>query len=163
MMLLVALSATQASAQAFQDRLHCEISTGQGPKAKGITPFDISMKIHVDIIPMTYAFINLEENIALYKRNDVKTYFHGTSLGGGLGVKLLNSVKTNHALDVRLQALGSLGNPDWKRTTYDASLAWYLKNKKYSPIIQFGYRHIDSRNDAIDDYDNIYMALGLRF
>ncbi len=84
----------------------------------------------VDIVPSLYAFVAYEGNKSLYKSDDVKTYLSGESLGGGLGVKFLNKVETIHALDLRVKALTSVGGVDWKRTTYDASLAWYLRGKK---------------------------------
>ena len=79
----------------------------------------------VDIVPSLYAFVAYEGNKSLYKSDDVKTYLSGESLGGGLGVKFLNKVETIHALDLRVKALTSVGGVDWKRATYDASLAWF--------------------------------------
>ena len=68
-----------------------------------------------------------------------------------------------HALDVRVKSLSTLGNPDWKRNTYDASLAWYLKTEKFSPIVELGYRYLDSRTKGIDNYGNAYLTIGLRY
>ena len=59
-----------------------------------------------------YLFVTAEDNLSLYKDNGVKTYINGVSLGGGLGVKLLNRVKSIHSLDLRAKSLDSVGKPD---------------------------------------------------
>ena len=104
---------------------------------------------------------------SLYEKGDERTYFSGESLGGGVGVKFLNSVKTPHALDLRVKALTSIGGADWKRTTYDASLAWYLRSEKksriFTPVVEMGYRYIDSRTTGLDNMGNFYMSFGIRF
>lgn len=161
--LLLALTTVRMHAQTFMDRIHFEATAGTGIKNNGIKPLDFSFKSHVDIIPVSYVFITAEDNILLYKDNGAKTYFSGASLGGGLGVKLLNCTKSIHALDARVKALGSLGSPDWKRTTYDVSLAWYVKAYRFSPIAELGYRFLDSRTKGFDNYGNAYISLGLRF
>lgn len=126
-------------------------------------PVDFSFKLHVDLLPFAYIFIAAEDNIALYKNDSAKSYSNGCSMGGGLGFKLLNGVKGKHALDVRVKSLSTLGSPDWKRNTYDASLAWYLKTEKISPIVELGYRYLDSRTKGIDNYGNAYLTIGLRY
>ncbi len=161
--LLLALTTVKMNAQTFMERIHFEASAGTGLKNNGIKPIDFSFKFHVDVIPISYAFITIEDNISLYKDNGTKTYFNGTSLGGGLGIKLLNRTRSIHVLDVRAKALGSLGNPDWKRTTYDVSLAWYIKTYRFSPIVELGYRYLDSRIKGFDNYGNAYISFGLRY
>lgn len=71
-----------------------------------------------------------------------------------------------YALDLRVKALGSVGGADWKRTTYDASLAWYLRSGKthsFTPVVELGYRYIDSRTNGLDNMGNFYGSFGLRF
>lgn len=117
----------------------------------------------MDIVPIFYLFITAEDNLSLYKAREIKTYTNGVSLGGGLGIKLLNRVKSIHSLDLRAKSLDSLGKPDWERTTYDVSLAWYIKSYKFSPIVELGYRFIDSHTDKYDNYGNAYISIGLRY
>ena len=166
-MLLLAVSAGKSYGQSFADRLHFEATVGSGFKSKNIQPLDVSAKIGVDIIPSLYAYIAYEGNKSLYEKGDERTYFSGESLGGGVGVKFLNSVKTPHALDLRVKALTSIGGADWKRTTYDASLAWYLRSEKksriFTPVVEMGYRYIDSRTTGLDNMGNFYMSFGIRF
>lgn len=162
-MLLLALSTFSLHAQSFKERSYFEVSAGTGLKNHGITPVDFSFKFHVDLIPVAYIFISAEENISLYKENDDKTYISGTGLGGGLGVRLLNNTKSSHALDVRVKSLSSVGGTDYKRTSYDASLAWYMKTHKFSPILELGYRYIDSRTKEFDNYGKVYISFGLRY
>lgn len=162
-LLIATITANDAQAQTFAERMHFETSVGAGIKEKGTTPIDFSFKFHVDVLRMSYVFITAEDNISLHKDNGVKTYYKGASLGGGLGVKLLNNAKSVHALDVRLKVLGALGGADWKHTTYDASLAWYMKAHRFSPVVELGYRHIDSRTNGIGNYGSAYLSIGLRY
>ena len=161
--LLLALTTVGLHAQTFLDRVHFEGSACTGIKDNGITPVDFSFKLHVDVIPISYVFFTAEDNISLYKDNGDKKYTNGNSLGGGIGVKLLNGTKSIHALDIRVKALGSIGNPDWKRTTYDASLAWYISRGRFSPVVKLGYRYLDSRNKNFDNYGNAYISFGVRY
>lgn len=133
-MLLLMLSAGRMYAQSFKDRTNFEAMIGTGIQNNHVTPVDFSFKLRVDIIPLFYMFTMVEDNISLFKKEEVKTYSNGASLGGGLGGKLLNGSKSNHALDIRLKALGSLGSPDWKCSTYDASLAWYMKSEMLNSV-----------------------------
>ena len=155
--------ANKTYAQSFKDRTHYEVMVGTGIKNNDKIPLDLSFKLRVDIISLAYMFITAEDNISLFKNKEARTYSNGASLGGGIGVKILNHSKGNHALDVRIKSLQSLGSPDWKRTTYDAGLAWYLKSEKFSPIVEFGYRFLDSRTKGIDNYGNAYLSVGLRY
>jgi hypothetical protein len=47
--------------------------------------------------------------------------------------------------------------------TYDASLAWYLKSQKFSPVVELGYRYIKSKTTGIDNYGDVYVSVGLRY
>lgn len=162
-LLLVVITASKMYAQSFGDRLHFELSGATGMKDDGTTPVDFSFKFHVDVLPVSYVFITAENNVSLHKEDGVKTYFHGESVGGGLGVKLLNRAKSIHSLDVRLKVLGCLGSPDWKRMAYDASVAWYIKSRKFSPVVELGYRYLDSRTEGVSNYGNAYLSIGLRY
>lgn len=164
-MLLLAVSASNSKAQSFEDRLHFEASAGSGFESKNLKPLDLSVKISVDIIPSLYAYLTSEGNKTFYDDGTVKTYFSGESIGGGVGLKFLNKVKTIHALDLRIKALSSIGNADWKHTTLDASVAWYLRSDKvhsFSPVVEIGYRYIDSRTKGLDNTGNFYMSFGIR-
>lgn len=162
-LLLFAIVTVNVRAQAFTERMHFEASAATGIKDGGTTPVDFSFKFHVDVLPVSYVFITVEDNFSLHKYNGVKSYSHGASAGGGLSVKLLGSAEKTHALDARLKVLGCIGSSDWKRTTYDVSLAWYIKSCKFSPVVELGYRYLDSRMEGIANYGNVYVSLGLRY
>lgn len=161
--LLLMLATVKTHAQTFMDRIHFEFSAGTGMENKGITPVDFSFKSQVEFVSIAYLFVTAEDNISLYKNKEVKTYYNGVSLGGGLGVKLLDSVKSIHALDVRAKALSSVGCPSWKRTSYDISLAWYLRSYKFSPVVELGYRFIDSHTPGLDNCGNAFLSIGFRY
>lgn len=157
------LATVKTHAQTFMDRIHFEFSAGTGMENKGITPVDFSFKSQVEFVSISYLFVTVEDNISLYKNKEVKTYYNGVSLGGGLGVKLLDSVKSIHALDVRAKALSSVGCPSWKRSSYDISLAWYLRSYRFSPVVELGYRFIDSHTSGLSNYGNAFLSIGFRY
>ena len=80
-----------------------------------------------------------------------------------MGVKLLDRVKSIHALDIRAKALSSVGCPSWKRSSYDVSLAWYLKSYRFSPVVELGYRFIDSHTSGLDNCGNVFLSIGFRY
>ncbi len=161
--ILSMLVASAVQAQTFIERTQFEISTATGLKNHDIRPVDFSFKCHVDIIPILYLFITLEDNLSLLKDSGSGTYVNGASGGGGIGVKLLNRLKGIHALDLRAKSLDSFGKPDWDRTTYDVALAWYIKDAKFSPVAELGYRFIDSHTNGFKNYGNAYLSFGIRF
>ena len=161
--LLLALTSVKAKAQTFMDQIHFEVTSGAGIENKGITPIDFSFKTNVEFVSISYLFVTAEDNVSLYNNDGIKTYYNGVSIGGGLGVKLLNNIKGNHALDIRAKALSSVGNPTWKRTSYDLSLAWYIRSTRFSPIVELGYRYIDSHTSGIDNCGNVFLSIGFRY
>lgn len=162
-MLVLVFSTTGIHAQTVIDRIHFEFAAGTGARQNGIKPVDFSFKSLVDFVSISYLFVTVEDNISLYRNNNVKSYSNGVSIGGGLGVKLLNGTRGIHGLDVRAKALTCAGNPAWKRTTYDAALAWYIKSFRFSPVVELGYRYLDSRTAGLDNYGNVYLSIGLRY
>lgn len=160
---LLALTTVELHAQTFADRLHFEVTAGAGIKNNGMTPVDFSFKSHVDFVPASYLFIAVEDNISLYNANGTKTYYKGVGIGGGAGLKLLDRASGIHALDIRAKALGSVGSPAWRRTSYDLCLAWYVKAHRFSPVVELGYRFVDSRTAGFDNYGNVYMSIGFRY
>lgn len=162
-MLLFAFATLKLNAQSFMDRTHFEFTAGVGTEAKGITPIDFSFKAHVEFVAVSYLFVTVEDNVSLYKHDDIKTYYNGVSVGGGLGVKLLNGLESIHALDVRAKALGSVGSPAWRRNSYDISLAWYIRSGRFSPIVELGYRFIDSRTKGIGNCGHAFLSIGFRY
>lgn len=160
---LLAASAAGAHAQTFMDRVHFEVSAAAGIKSKGITPIDFSFKSLVDFVSVSYLFITVEDNVSLYDVEGVKSYSNGAGIGGGAGVRLLNGAQGIHGLDVRAKAVGSVGNPHWERNSYDLSLAWYIRETRFSPVVELGYRFIDSRTRGIDNCGNVYLSIGFRY
>ena len=152
--LLLAFVTVKVNAQDFMDRVHFEFSTGTGMENKGIRPVDFSFKSQVEFVSIAYLFVTAEDNISLYKHEGLKT---------GLGVKLLDRVKSIHALDIRAKALSSVGCPSWKRSSYDVSLAWYLKSYRFSPVVELGYRFIDSHTSGLDNCGNVFLSIGFRY
>ena len=162
-MLLLMFSIMTGYAQSFMDRTHFEVTAGAGIENKGITPIDFSFKAHVEFVSISYLFVSVEDNVSLYRNDNLKTYYNGVSVGGGLGVKLLNKLESIHALDIRAKALSSVGCPTWERTSYDISLAWYIKSGRFSPIVELGYRFIDSHTKGINNCGNAFLSIGFRY
>lgn len=161
--LLLTLMTVELHAQTFADRLHFEFTAGAGVKNNGVTPVDLSFKSHVDFVSASYLFVTVEDNISLYNANGTKTYYKSVGIGGGAGLKLLDRSTGIHALDIRAKALGSVGRPAWRRTSYDLCLAWYLKAWKFSPVVELGYRFVDSRTAGFDNYGSVYISIGFRY
>jgi hypothetical protein len=162
--MLLALTTAKMQAQTSEtDWVHYEASLGTGLRNNGVRPLDFSFKLSVNFLSVSYIFVAMEDNISLSNGTEMRSYTNGTSGGGGLGIKLLNGKSSDHALDLRLKVLDTLGRPSWKRMTYDASLAWYLKSQKFSPVVELGYRYIKSKTTGIDNYGDVYVSVGLRY
>lgn len=149
--------------QSLEKRMNFEIVGGTGLKNKGTVPIDFSFRFLFKIVPISYVFVDVEEDVSLHSEGQKRYYTSGHYIGGGLGLSMLNKLKTNHALDIRIKALGNVGKTNWKHTTYDACLSWYLKNVGFSPIVELGYKFMDSKIDSYSNYNSIYMSIGLRY
>ena len=153
----------KSNALSFSDRLHFEAAAGTGVKMHGITPLDYSFKLNVDVAPRFYVSVVTETEKSLYKDDKIKTYFNGESLGGGMGYNFYDNNNSSHVLGIRTKIMSSIFKADCKRTTYDVFLSWYTKTRRFSPVIELGYRYIKSRSVELRNYSNVYMTLGIRY
>ena len=147
------------------DKLLLEASFTAGMKNKGMSPMSLNFNIGYNFTPSLYAFAKAEGVIGLYDKEGIKTYTKGTDLGGGLGVKLLNPKKTNERLDLRVSIVNSIGNANWKHTTYQAEFILYCNSKKTRtvPYIGIGFKHMNSHTAGIDNWNGIFATIGWKF
>lgn len=150
-------------AQTSNSHVHFEMATSYGLESKNVTPIDFSFNAQYDIIPIIYAFASVDRNLALYDADAENCYYEGELLGGGIGIHLWGNNKDKHVLDARLKVLTSIGNSDWKQTSYYTCLAWYMKNLEFSPVVEIGFRHIDSKTSYLNDYRSVFLSIGLRY
>lgn len=147
------------------DKLLLEANFTAGMKNKGMSPMSLNFNVGYNFTPRFYAFAKAEGVIGLYDKDGVKTYTKGTDLGGGVGVKLFNPSKASEGLDFRASVANSIGNADWKHTTYQAEITLYCNSKKTrtSPYIGIGFKHMNSHTAGISNWNGIFVTLGWKF
>lgn len=158
----------QNSTSLSANKLFVEMAAGTGLKQHDVTPVSYSLNIGYNISPKFYVFARMEGLYGLYQKNDIRVYNKSYNLGGGLGYNIWTDNSEcklgKSAFDIRTSITSSVGNADWKNTTYDAGIFFYLKNgKDFSPIIGLGFRHVTSRTAGLRDYNCIYASVGLKF
>lgn len=149
----------------FLDKCLVEVGVNAGFKNKGYAPLTMNANLGYHFLPRFYAFAKVEGTLLLYDKDGVKTYLKSQDLGGGLGVKLTNPKTCSDGIDFRVSLTNSIGNADWKHTTYNANIIWYSnhKNKRTTPYIGLGFKHINSHSAGIPNYNGIYVTVGFKF
>ena len=143
---------SNASHYSILEHLTFDLDATVGMENKGMTPTTLNFALGYQLTPRFFAFAKTEGSINLYKKDDVKTYFKSQALGGGLGFKLFNPKTTAQGVDLRLSVTNTIGNADWKYTSYNADLILYpnCKKSRSVPYIGLGFRHINSHTSGLD-------------
>ena len=156
---------SNASHYSILDHLMFDLDATVGLENKGMTPTTLNFALGYQLTPRFFAFAKTEGSINLYKKDDVKTYFKSQALGGGLGFKLFNPKTTAQGVDLRLSVTNTIGNADWKYTSYNADLILYpnCKKSRSVPYIGLGFRHINSHTSGLSNWNGITGTIGFRF
>ena len=107
-------------------------------------------------------------SLMLFKQNGMKTWDEGFTLGGGLSFRLGDlqiDDDTRQALRVTLTAtMGStVDAEDWNYTYYDAGLT-IMPTADYDWVgLNLGFRHCNSHNNAIKNFNGAYVGLTFKF
>ena len=107
-------------------------------------------------------------SLMLFKQNGMKTWDEGFTLGGGLSFRLGDlqiDDDTRQALRCTLTAtMGStVDAEDWNYTYYDAGLT-IMPTADYDWVgLNLGFRHCNSHNNAIKNFNGAYVGLTFKF
>ena len=81
------------------------------------------------------------------------------TLGRGIGYSLFRDPKGS-IVDIRAMLGTSVGNVDWKQTTYGIGFQWKIL-KGVSFILGLGFRHVNSRTSSMPDMNVVYGTIGI--
>ena len=107
-------------------------------------------------------------SLMLFKKDGVKTWDEALTLGGGLTFRLGDleiDDDTRQALRFTLTAtMGcTVDADDWNYTYYDAGLT-IMPTAEYDWVgLNIGFRHCNSHNNAIKNYNGAYVGLTFKF
>ena len=157
----VAFSATAAAQNAsdsksFADRLLLGFNVGTGTPSKHVTPVNVAAQVGYRFIPDMYAFVTVEGGSSLYHKDNVKTWGSTNGLGGGLGYTFYRDGALN--LSAEASAMGTVGSPDFKQTTFDVRCVMQY----HMGSLSLGYRHSSSNTTGLPDYNGMYATIGWR-
>jgi hypothetical protein len=102
-------------------------------------------------------------SLMLSKVDGVKDWDSSTTLGGGLNMRLCTfndffGDKTKYAFNLTATMGSTVGNADWNHTYYDCSLSLVPRSTSPWLGINAGYRHCNSHNNAIRNFNSIYLG-----
>lgn len=167
--MLLALSCHTMYAQdkagdSFFDRFVLELGVDAGSRQHDIAPMGVGVNVGYGLSSRFYLYARYQGMMGLYDNGDSKTYFNTQNIGGGVGFTFHKGTgKGDTGLwDLRAQITSSVGNVDWKNTSYDVGVYWRIKSKssKVSPVLGIGFRHINSHTAGIRDCNCIYGTIG---
>lgn len=147
-------------------KIMAELDFGAGLKQHNITPMFVGLNLGYYISPRLYAYARYEGLMGLSKVDGVQNYFKSTNLGGGIGYVLGVIKETNDMSSVRLQVTNSVGNVDWKNTTYTIGIYSHrrlTRNGSWTPVIGLGFKHINSHTIGIRDCNSVFATIGFGF
>ena len=156
---------TDLTSHKFQDNYTLAISGQATTKYKGWENASLSVDAGYHVLPRLTLFARCESNLHLFDKNDTRTFDRSLNLGGGLSFSLTNPVKSPEALDLQLSVTNSVGDADWKNTSYGASVLFYhnYSGHRVAPYIGLGYRYSASHTTGIKDFSGLTGTIGIRF
>ena len=149
----------------FKDNYTLAISGQSTTKYKGWENASLSVDAGYHVLPRLTLFARCESNLHLFDKNDTRTFDRSLNLGGGLSFSLTNPIKSPEALDLQLSVTNSVGDADWKNTSYGASVLFYhnYSGHRVAPYIGLGYRYSASHTTGIKDFSGLTGTIGIRF
>lgn len=141
-------------------RLNLEVNALTAFRNKGMTMHGYNFDAAISIYRNIYALGSFE--MLSYHANKSKTYFNSTGLSGGLVYNIIDRDNTTIPLKVKMG--GTLGNPDWKYTFYDTSVALNqrLGKSNFAGVAGIGYRYEYSRVEAMSSHGFVYVFFGIK-
>lgn len=160
-------SAQKAQTKTFADRLMLEMGFDATTKQHDVSPFGVSVNAGYRFTPRLYAYARYQGTIGLYENGDIRTYAKTQNVGGGIGYVVHKETRQSRTdlWSLRAQMTGSIGNVDWKNTTYDIGLYWQSKSKcgKVAPTVGIGFRHTNSHTCGWADHNGIFVSVAFGF
>ena len=107
-------------------------------------------------------------SLMLFKKDGIKTWDDALTLGGGISLHLgdiMLDEKINASLRYTLTAtMGcTVDADDWNYTYYDANLT-IMPTTEYDWVgLNLGFRHCNSHNNAIKNFNGAYVGLTFKF
>lgn len=146
--------------RAGEVRLNLEVNALTSFRNKGMTMHGCNFDIGISIYKNLYALGSFE--ILSHHVKDSRTYFNSTGLSIGLVYNIID--KTNTTIPLKVKMGGTLGNPDWKYTFYDLSLALNqrLGKSNFAGVVGVGYRNERSRIEAMSSHGFVYLFWGIK-
>ncbi|MBQ7420158.1 MAG: hypothetical protein IJV17_05390 [Prevotella sp.] len=143
-------------------RLNLELNAMTSLRNKGMTTHGYNFDLGISIYKNLYALGSVELMNYHDRNGEHKTYYNCSDLSGGLVYNIID--KTNTTIPFKVKIGTTLGNPEWKYTLYDASLALNQRIGKSNTaiVLGLGYRHNKSRTEDILSHSFLYAFLGLK-
>jgi len=152
-----------AQSSRWWDKLYLDGSTVVTSKSKGFTTMGLDFHLGYKFIPSVYAFVAYNGGISLYKKDGVKDYFKSENLGGGVGYRYYLNGIDKSSLDFKASVTTSVGNVDWKNTTYTVGAYYRLPSRGVATQLGLGYRYMDSRTAGVSSRGGIFGSIGFSF
>lgn len=171
--LLIGIFALSANAQSqsasvwvknFLEKCYLDINMEVGTKQHDINPCFANFGLGYNFSRRLYAGVKAEYQLGLHEENGLKTYKRNTDLGACVGYQLDKPAEHGTTFDLQVSFLNSIGNADWKNTTYDIGIIMRNNstNKKVFPYIGIGFRYIDSHTNGMSNHAGLYASLGVK-
>jgi hypothetical protein len=162
LLIIVCFYSVLVSAQenSLTNKLYLNVTTDVTTESKGLTSYGADFQLGYKFIPSLYAFATFNGSLSLYDKDGVKDHIKTTNLGGGLGYRLSPNDNTSCCFDIKTSASVSVGNVDWKNTTYEAGVFCRFTSKGLAPQLGLGYRYQDSHTAVVSSRGCIFASLG---
>ena len=152
--------------------LFCEFNESFCPTQNDITFAHSQIIMGCHFLKRISASAIYEGELGLYSGED-RDFFTSQALGAGVDVTLLRATKSTGwvsegtTLDIRCQALASVGSADFKHSSYSVQMLYNMRGPGYgkymTPVIGIGYRYMDMRTNGFKDTHNFYLSVGIRY
>ncbi|MCC8070494.1 MAG: hypothetical protein LIO90_01670 [Bacteroidales bacterium] len=164
MLILSCGLSANAQERLWAEKLYINLSTNAGIKHKSMAPVWLDFSAGWKVVPQLYVFGSCQPGFCIVNCEPENLSISFTDLGGGLGWRFLQNDSEFKSLDLRVSVLTTVGNSNWKHTSYGADIMWRLPSCSLGSLaFALGYKFYDIRSSSLPSMGTVTATIGFSF
>lgn len=157
--------AAMAQGTANSSKFYFDAGFEAGTPFKKLTPLSFDLTVGYRLTNTFGVFAKGKQLWGMYKDGDYRTYFDSRNLGGGVYYNFFKEAATANTWSANASVTTSIGNVNWKNTSYDIGVSYTIggNGKALNTTFGLGYRFINSRTDGMNNWNGLFARIGIGF
>ena len=108
-----------------------------------------------------YAYASTGMLWRLDETNGIRSFHKASTVGGGLGYRLIDNPAGRASLDWRIALSQGIGKSSLSCTVYDSQVRLRFGGKVLVPTIGVGFKHLHSHATGLKSHNYLYATIGI--